>query len=153
MIREARAADAAAVLDLTVQGIRTWGEGFVDRLASWMEQVCNLAYIEHRLVDPAYKNFVAEKDGHVVGSIYLNLDDANNAYMGGLYCSLKRHGVGSALLRRAIVESQALGYSRMECEIYAGNEASISLMSKYGAVYAHTDPYDGVEYHTYIIPL
>lgn len=152
-IREACARDATSILSLTVEGIQTWGEDILDRLVPWTEQICNLSYVEQRLKDATYRSFVAENDNQVVGSIYLHLQDGEIAYMGGLYCSLKRSGIGSALLRKAMSESKSLGYSRMKCEIYAGNEASIALMAKHGAVYSHSEPYDGVEYHTYVIPL
>lgn len=153
LIREVCPQDAEAIMSLTVDGIQTWGADILDQLVPWTEQICNLAYTEQRLNNAGYRSFVAEQDTKVVGTIYLNLEDADIAHMGGLYCSLKRSGIGTALLRRAMTESKNHGYSRMKCEIYSGNEPSIALMTKHGAVYSHSELYDGVEYHTYVIVL
>lgn len=153
LIRKARKKDAASILSLTIEGIQTWGEDILDKLLPWTEQICNLHCVEQRLNNPAYQSFVGEKNNQVVGAVYLNLEDADIAHMGGLYCSLKRNGIGSALLRKAMSESKDLGYSQMKCEIYAGNEASIALMTKHGAFYSHSELYDDVEYHTYVTSL
>jgi RimJ/RimL family protein N-acetyltransferase len=153
LIRNACAHDTESILSLTMNGIRTWGEDILDKLTPWTEQIGNLAYMEQRLNDASYRSFVAEQNNQVVGSIYIHLEDADIAHMGGLYCSLKRSGIGSALLRKAMSESKDLGYSHMKCEIYARNEASIALMTKHGAVYSHSELYDDVEYRTYVIPL
>lgn len=153
IIREACAHDAQSIMFLTVDGIHTWGEEILDQLVPWTEQICNLAYTEQRLNNTRYKSFVAERDTKVVGAIYLNLEDANIAHMGGLYCSLKRSGLGTALLRKAMAESENQGYSHMKCEIYSGNEPSIALMTKHGAVYSHSVFFADVEYRTYIITL
>lgn len=120
-IREATSKDADSVLSLTMDGIRTWGEDVLDKLVPWTEQIGNLDYVEQRLDNVAYRSFVAELNGQVVGTIYLHLEDADMAHMGGLYCSLKRSGLGSALLRKTMSEAKTLGCSRMKCEIYAGN--------------------------------
>ena len=152
-IREARAQDAESIMSLTVDGIHTWGEDILDQLVPWTEQICNLAYAEQRLNNAGYRSFVAEQDTKIVGSIYLNLEDADIAHMGGLYCALKRSGLGTALLRTAMTESKNRGYSRMKCEIYSGNEPSIALMTKHGASYSHSVFFDGVEYHTYVMTL
>lgn len=153
LIREACVQDAKSIMSLTVDGIHTWGENILDQLVPWTEQICNLAYTEQRLNNAGYRNFVAEQETKIVGSIYLNLEDPNIAHMGGLYCSLKRSGLGTALLRKAMVESKSHGYSHMKCEIYSGNEPSIALMTKHGAVYSHSVFFGGVEYHTYVFTL
>jgi RimJ/RimL family protein N-acetyltransferase len=136
-----------------MDGIHLWGEDILDKLVPWTEQIGNLAYFEQRLNDASYRSFVAEYENQVVGSIYLHLEPGDTAHMGGLYCSLKRSGVGSSLLRKAMSKAKDRGYSRMKCEIYAGNQASIALMTKHGAIYSHSELYDDVEYHTYVIPL
>ena len=153
LLREAQIHDANPIVSLTMDGIQIWGKRILDKLVPWTAQICNLAYVEQRINDASYRNFVAEKNNRVVGSVYLYLDDSDTAYMGGLYCSLKRSGIGSALLSKAVTESKRLGYSRMKCEIYAGNEASIALLTKHGAVYSHSELYDDVEYQTYVISL
>ena len=153
LIREACVTDAAPIVSLTVEGIKTWGGDILDKLAPWTEQICNRTHVEQRLHDANYRSFVAEQNNKVVGSVYLNIEDADTAHIGGLYCSVKRCGVGSTLLRKAMSEAKNLRYTRVKCEIYSGNEASIALMTKHGAVYSHSELYDDVEYQTYIIPL
>jgi RimJ/RimL family protein N-acetyltransferase len=153
LIRQANARDAESILSLTVTGIQTWGRDIWEELAPWTEEICNLIYVKKRLSNSHYKNFVAEQNEEIVGSIYLNLEDADTAYMGGLYCSLKRSGIGSALLHKAMDESKECGYARMNCEIYSGNTPSIALMTKNRAVYSHSELFDDVEYQTYSIKL
>jgi hypothetical protein len=87
LIRQANARDAESILSLTIDGIRTWGAGILKELVPWTEEICNLPYVEQRLNDSGYRNFVAEKNSQIVGVIYLKLNDAEAAHMGGLYCS------------------------------------------------------------------
>jgi len=148
-IRPALLSDVPAILDLTVDGIRVWGSHISSNLKPWLDEVCCSTYISSKINNPYHHIYIAENNGAIVGTVYLNRDNGEIAHMGGLYCSLKRSGLGTVLLQHAMNEAISHGYALMECAIYENNVASISLMSKYGAIHTDTEIYDGIKYKTY----
>lgn len=149
LIRPAQKSDIPAILSLTTEGINTWGGHITSNLKPWFDEISCAAYVEAKIDNPSHHIFMAELDGKPVGTVYINTENENVSYMGGLYCSLKKCGLGTTLLKYVMDEAVSRGYTEMECEIYENNNASISLMSKYGAVHSHTDVYGGVNYRTY----
>lgn len=149
LIRKATVSDAQCILELTIDGINTWGSEILPNLKPWLDMVSSINDMRTRLSNPENNFYVAEHEGSIVGTIYLTTDASETAHMGGLYCSLKKCGLGTTLLRHAMDEAISLGCSLMKCEIYEGNVPSISLMKKYGATYSLDEYWAGVRYLTY----
>lgn len=149
LIRQATVSDAQRILELTIDGINTWGDEILPNLKPWLDTVSSIDDMKARLRNPDNKFYVAEHENVIVGTIYLTTDNSETAHMGGLYCSLKQCGLGTTLLRYVMDKATTLGCSFMTCEIYEGNNPSISLMKKYGATYSTDEYWAGVRYMTY----
>lgn len=147
-IRPAAVEDSPAILALTKDGIAQWGADVLPLLAPWMDEVCNLLYVQNRIQDDGYQVFVAENSTGIIGSVYLK-SAKDNAYFGGLYCSVKRQGVGTALLQHVLQEARAAKVDTLECEVYEENTASILLMEKLGGQQTSSFYYDDVPYLVY----
>lgn len=148
-IRPATQADVTSILALTIDGIQVWGSHLTRNIQPWLDETCNVNHIASKLSKPHHAIFVAVADGKTVGTISLDTANDSSSHMGGLYCSLKKRGIGTALLQHVMDASLDLGYDTMECEIYENNVASLSLMKKHGAEYDHTESCAGVNYLTY----
>lgn len=148
-IRPAGLSDIPHILALTVNGIGIWGSHINSNLKPWLDEICCSSYIEKKILNPRHHIFMAEKDDVVVGTVYLNTENQQVAHMGGLYCALRKSGLGTTLLQYVMEEACHRGYGAMECAIYENNVPSISLMKKYGAFHTDTETYDGINYLTY----
>jgi ribosomal protein S18 acetylase RimI-like enzyme len=149
-IRPALTSDIDDILSLTSEGIDIWGNHIKPNLKPWLDEISCPSYVQDKLADPHHHIFMAELENQVVGTVYLNTSDGNIAHMGGLYCSLRKSGLGTILLNHVIQESIIRGYTAMDCDIYENNVASISLMEKYGAKHYATAQYGGVNYLNYV---
>jgi len=81
---------------------------------------------------------VAELDGHVVGWAALSPVSDRCAYGGVAEASVYVHsdhrgrGVGSALLRRLIRDSEAAGIWTLQAGLFAENQGSLRLIGRHG---------------------
>lgn len=147
-IRPAVLEDASTILCLTKDGIAQWGKDILPLLAPWMNEVCHLAYVQNRIQDDDYQVFVAENSAGVIGSVYLK-PTKDSAYFGGLYCAVKRQGLGTALLQHILQAARDAKVNTLECEIYVENTSSILLMEKLGGRQTSSFYYDEVPYLVY----
>jgi phosphinothricin acetyltransferase len=82
--------------------------------------------------------FVAELDGKIAGWVALSPVSDRCVYGGVAEGSLyvdpryQRRGVGSALLRHLIGQSEKAGYWTLQAGLFAENEASLRLLQKHG---------------------
>ena len=68
--------------------------------------------------DGPVAEFVAEVDGRAAGSVALSRRDAETAWLSKLFVDAQHrgHGLGRALLARAVAEARTRGYRRIELE-------------------------------------
>lgn len=153
VIRPARLSDAESLLVLTMNGIQDWSAPIRTLLIPWIEETCNLEYIEKRFGNDDYHVFVAEQDDVILGTIYLNTSNSERAYVGGLYLSDKQKGIGTGLLRHLLEYANGKSCKIVDCDIYEGNELAIKLTEKHGAVKTGILVYDEVNYFVYTFTL
>ncbi len=69
-------------------------------------------------IDRTVAEFVAEVAGHAVGSVALSPRGAEVAWLSKLFvdAAYRGHGLGRALLARAVEEARARGYQRIDLE-------------------------------------
>lgn len=147
-IRLAAVEDSPEILSLTKDGIAQWGADVLPLLKPWMDETCNLPYVQNRIQDDGYQVFVAENSNGIIGSVYLR-PDKDNAYFGGLYCAVQRQGLGTALLQHVLQMARNAQVDTMECEVYEENAGSILLMEKMGGQKTSSFYYDEVPYLVY----
>lgn len=148
-IRPAQKSDSPIIRSLILDGISIWGKGLEPNLKPWVDVITTLDYIEKNIDSPHYRIFMAEYDGVPVGTVSVNFENTEISHMGGLYCDIKGHGLGTQLLHHTMNISSQHGYGKMECEIYEGNTPSISLMKKYGAYRTESSSVAEVTYLKY----
>lgn len=79
--------------------------------------------------------FVAEADGAVVGLISLYANEEGGAELGMMVAKdWRRRGVGRALLDAAVAWARARGLRRLLLDVFARNDAAISLYRGFGFV-------------------
>jgi len=133
MVRNATAADAAAIATIYNQGI-------IDRIAT-LETVERtpeerVAWLAAR--GPRHPVLVAERDRVVVGWGSLNPFNPRKAYdyVADFSVYVERawrgKGVGSALLRALIARAKHLGYHKMVLSAFPWNALGMALYEKYG---------------------
>jgi phosphinothricin acetyltransferase len=131
-VRDARAADAAAIATIYNQGI-------IDRIAT-LETVERtpeerVAWLAAR--GPRHPVLVAERDQVVVGWGSLNPFNPRKAYeyVADFSVYVERawrgKGVGSALLRALIARAEQLGYHKMVLSAFPRNALGMALYQKY----------------------
>ena len=133
MVRNATAADAAAIATIYNQGI-------IDRIAT-LETVERtpeerVAWLAAR--GPRHPVLVAERERVVVGWGSLNPFNPRKAYeyVADFSVYVERawrgKGVGSALLRALIARAEQLGYHKMVLSAFPWNALGMALYQKYG---------------------
>ena len=133
MVRNATAADAAAIATIYNQGI-------IDRIAT-LETVERtpeerVAWLAAR--GPRHPVLVAERDRVVAGWGSLNPFNPRKAYeyVADFSVYVERawrgKGVGSALLRALIARAQHLGYHKMALSAFPWNALGMALYQKHG---------------------
>lgn len=146
-IREAVAADAPAIHELTIDGINSWAPDIYESLKPWVEATCSTEALAKKIAGNDYTYFVCvDGDEKVIGTAYLNV---GACHMGGLYCGIKGRGMGTALMHKVFEVASFYGLDHVACEIYEHNVPSISLMTKLGAVKYKSNPFDDVVYDEY----
>lgn len=90
-------------------------------------------------LDPAYPLFVFERDGHVLGYLYLTAYRKGRGALRGTvevsyYLDFRFHGqgIGSRLLAHGIDAARAIGYHTMLAILLSCNEKSAALLRKFG---------------------
>jgi phosphinothricin acetyltransferase len=132
-IRDATAADAAAIAIIYNQGI-------LDRIATLETEERTpderVAWLATR--GPRHPVLVAERDRVVVGWGSLNPFNPRKAYEYVVDFSVyverawRGKGVGSALLRALIAQAKHLGYHKMVLSAFPWNALGLALYQKYG---------------------
>lgn len=86
--------------------------------------------------DGPVAEFVAEMDGQTVGSVALSPRGEEVAWLSKLFvrADARGHGLGRALLARAVEEARARGYQRIELETRTAYEAAVHLYEATGWV-------------------
>lgn len=89
--------------------------------------------LRESLGNPNYRMFVAKDEGRVVGyiSTYIVADELNIANL-AVDRSLRRQGIGWALLKTAVQTARSNRMTTMYLEVRASNEAAIALYRKAG---------------------
>ena len=133
MVRNATAADAAAIATIYNQGI-------IDRIATLetVERTSEerVAWLAAR--GPRHPVLVAERDRVVVGWGSLNPFNPRKAYeyVADFSVYVERawrgKGVGSALLRALIARAEQLGYHKMVLSAFPWNALGMALYQKHG---------------------
>ena len=128
-IRPMRQADAAAVLEIYQQGCDTGHATFAKTAGSWAE------WDEAHLADC---RLVAQSGQIILGWVALSALYSRCVYRGVAEASLyvsergRGQGVGGALLRALIDESEAQDYWTLRALIFPENTASLGLFEKHG---------------------
>ncbi|MGH7209531.1 MAG: arsinothricin resistance N-acetyltransferase ArsN1 family A [Nitrospiraceae bacterium] len=132
-VRDARAADAAAIATIYNQGI-------ADRIATLETEERTpeerVAWLAGR--GPRHPVLVAERDRVVVGWGSLNPFNPRKAYdyVADFSVYVERawrgKGVGSALLRALIARAEQLGYHKMVLSAFPWNALGMALYQKHG---------------------
>ena len=142
---------ASDIHHLTINGIQSWGSDVLSNLKPWINNDCSEDNILHNLQSAEYIYLIAENnEGQIIGTINLNIA---TQYMGGLYCSIKRKGLGTALLKELIELAHLHQLPHFSCEIRDQNKASIALMLKHGATKHSTYEKNEVIWETYTFNL
>ena len=133
MVRNATAADAAAIATIYNQGI-------IDRIATLETKERTpeerVAWLAAR--GPRHPVLVAERDRVVVGWGSLNPFNPRKAYeyVADFSVYVERawrgKGVGSALLRALIARAEQLGYHKMVLSAFPWNALGMALYQKHG---------------------
>ena len=128
-IRDLRPEHWSEVARIYAQGIATGNATFETEVPSWEEW--NAAHLpDHR--------FVAEAEGSVLGWIALAPVSSRCCYAGVAEVSAyiaegaRGHGVGAALLERAIESAEAAGLWTLETGVFPENEASLAVLKRFG---------------------
>lgn len=146
-IREATCDDAQAIHTLTIDGINHWATDIYDSLKPWVEATCSAPALAKKIASPDYVYYVSvDNNGVINGTSYVNIKDN---YFGGLYCGVKGKGMGTALLNKVFETASENSLPYLACEIYEHNIPSISLMTKLGAVWHQSNPFENVVYDEY----
>lgn len=142
-IREARAADLGAVMEL----LRELDEAHIDLeptlLRPFKEQPRPSDWLLARFSEPNEACFVAELSGEVVGFVWSKWQNAPNIpafiqeptqIVGDLVVkrALRGRGIGRALLDRAIQWGRARGIKRVQLTVFERNQTAREFYDKLG---------------------
>ena len=130
-VRRATETDVPGLLDLLeeVAAEGTWiaTELPVDRDAR------ALKWRKKHIASDSGELFVAEADGHLVGSGSVHETFPGVVYLGMTVRSgFRRRGVGSSLLQACIDWARGIGAHKLALEVWPHNEAAIALYEKHG---------------------
>lgn len=86
---------------------------------------------------PNFTKLVAEVEGKVVGSIYLDADEGRRRHVGvigmAVHDAYAGRGVGTALMKAALsLADDWLNLKRIELSVYADNTRAIALYERFG---------------------
>ena len=129
MIRDLKASDATAVVQIYQQGLDSGEASFETQAPDWGSW--HKKY--HR-----FCRLVREQDGEVQGWAALAPVSARDCYRGVAEVSIyvgtghRGHGVGLELLRELIAASESEGFWTLQAGMFPENKASIALHEKLG---------------------
>ena len=98
-----------------------------------------------KFIPPKGRGFVAEKDGELLGMVFLKPLRGSLFEIKRLYLRIEARGtgLGKRLVQHAINEAKALGATDLYLDTIPSLTAAISIYEAEG--FAHTDPYSGSE--------
>ena len=128
MVRAAAEADARAMAEL-------FAAVAAERTGIATEPPVDVEERAAQFARTAGGSVVAVADGQVVGIIHVEVSRHGFGDLGMLvHRDWRGRGVGSALLREAIVRARGQGLHKLCLEVFAHNEAAIALYRKAGFV-------------------
>ena len=140
VVRRARVEDAES-FDAHVRRNAEDPEGFSPVAPSEVRDLeQHRALIEEWAADPRVLMFVAARGEEVVGELNLRLfsrhaSAAHVRVLGiGLDRSVRRRGLGTHMIERAVAWARAHAVTRIELQVFAHNAAAIALYAKMGFV-------------------
>lgn len=131
IIREFREEDAAKLAKLFNESEEGWPGGFTGGIPYTAERVLDRIRSSNAII-----HYVAEMNGQIVG--YLELDwhwlgkDSSYISLINVHPSYRRRGIGTNLLKKAILKSIEVGVDRVDLHTWPGNEGAIRLYKKLG---------------------
>ena len=134
IIRDAAEADLPAIVEIYNESIR--GRVSAAQLEEVSVEERRLWFHEHSA--DIYPLWVAEVDNRIAGWLsfhsYINRAGYRATAEVSVYVreEFRRHGVGKALLEKALAASTGLGVSALIGNIFAHNEASLRLFDRAG---------------------
>lgn len=153
-IREANVNDLMAVRDVSVA---TFRETFADSnteedMALYVERELNPNTLRAQIEDPDSTYVLASVDGVPAAIMKTNVGDAQSEEMGNDVLEIQRiyvlkeykgHGIGSALMTRALDDARRLGKQRVWLGVWEHNDAAYGF-------YVH-EGFEKVGEHTFVL--
>jgi ribosomal protein S18 acetylase RimI-like enzyme len=145
VLRDATPADAAALSALAAQAFRETFEADYrpEDLEAFLSSAYDLPKIARELEDPAYRCFIAEADGGMVGYALLRDGAAEPCVQGPAPLELERIyvlrralgvGLGQALLDRCVVAARELGKGTLWLGVWERNGRAQAFYRRNGFV-------------------
>ena len=135
-IREARAGDAPALVDLA-RRVGSEPEGWLITTTDWRSAAEERRYLRSVRRHAHAAVFVAETETGIVGRLSIGRDphpaSAHVADLGLMVdAAHRRRGVGQALLDAAVEWARGAGIMKIELHVFPHNEPAIALYERYG---------------------
>lgn len=140
-IRAALPADRQALLE-QYQGLNIWEDGIShDRRTDLPAAIESLEAAEARVARTGGHILVAERDGRVIGHLFLTFEESAPfhrirpyAYVMELFVreSARGQGIGTALLREAEAIARASGFRRLLISVLSGNDGAERNYRRFG---------------------
>jgi ribosomal protein S18 acetylase RimI-like enzyme len=129
IVREATEVDVDAMLDVyesvAAEGRWIGGEIPIDRKRRREGRLALLKSGE-------YLGLVAEIDGRIVGELIIEIVHGRGDLGMDILGGFRGHGIGSALLARAIEWAGSKGLAKLSLEVWPHNAPAIALYEKFG---------------------
>jgi RimJ/RimL family protein N-acetyltransferase len=135
-LRAAQPADAPALVALA-EAVGSEPEGWLISESRWRSVADERRYLKAVRRHPDAAVFVAETEAGIVGRLSISRDphpaSRHVADLGLMVASsARRHGIGSALLDRAVAWARSAGVRKLELHVFPHNEPAIRLYEKFG---------------------
>lgn len=152
VIRPATAEDIPTVIQLNRDGILLWSRGFQPVIREWMDTVCSEDFFGELIFNPEKTLLVAECHGTVCGTAYGYLSE-DRFYVGGLYLSLKGHGIAILLMSELITQARQLGLDELSCTVHEDNHGALRFFRRLGWVHKDEEKFNGINYYNRVLVL
>lgn len=152
IIRPATNEDIPTIIKLNCDGILSWGKDFQPALQEWMDSVCNEDYFEELLTNPEKTLLVAEIGGVVCGTAY-GYPLEGKFHTGGMYLSVRGHGVATLLMAGLITQARKLGLKELSSTIHETNYSALRFVSRTGWVHKGEEKFNGINYYNRVLVL
>lgn len=150
VLKTATVKEIPQILELIHDGIKFWAGEDYPHLRQWYDETYTYAYIAKRIeAGSTIVAFEETKPTIVQGTINLNHVSSEEAYLGSLYCRVKKQGLGTLLLENALSLAVNKDYKEITCNVFEHNLVSRNLMMKYGAKFVNRETYGGYNYDIY----